>query len=114
MKFVPQPISWDAKDMELDSGTIDCIWNGFTMTGREDQYTWSEPYLKNAQVFVVADSSIKTREDLAGKIVEVQADSSAEAALKEDPDLTGTFAQLQTVPDYNTAVMDLQQGQWTP
>lgn len=110
MKFVPQPISWDAKDMELDSGTIDCIWNGFTMTGREDQYTWSEPYLKNAQVFVVADSSIKTREDLAGKIVEVQADSSAEAALKEDPDLTGTFAQLQTVPDYNTAVMDLQQG----
>ena len=110
MKFVPQPISWDAKDMELDSGTIDCIWNGFTMTGREDQYTWSEPYLKNAQVFVVADSSIKTREDLAGKIVEVQADSSAEAALKEDPDLTGTFAQLQTVPDYNTAVLDLQQG----
>lgn len=110
MKFVPQPIAWDAKDMELDSGTIDCIWNGFTMTGREDAYTWSEPYLKNAQVFVVTDPSIKTRDDLNGKIVEVQADSSAEAALKEDEALTATFAQLQTVPDYNTAIMDLQQG----
>lgn len=110
MKFVPQPIAWDAKDMELDSGTIDCIWNGFTMTGREDAYTWSEPYLKNAQVFVVTDPSIKTRDDLNGKIVEVQTDSSAEAALKEDEALTATFAQLQTVPDYNTAIMDLQQG----
>ena len=39
LEFVPQPINWDAKDMELDSGNIDCIWNGFTMQGREDEYT---------------------------------------------------------------------------
>lgn len=69
MKFVPKPISWDAKDMELSSGGIDCIWNGFTMTGREDKYTWSEPYLNNEQVFVVKkDSGIKTQADLAGRL----------------------------------------------
>ena len=42
LEFVPQPVDWAAKDMELESGNIDCIWNGFTMTGREDDYTWSE------------------------------------------------------------------------
>lgn len=111
MEFVPQPIAWDAKDMELESGTIDCIWNGFTMTGREDGYTWSEPYMDNSQVFVVKkDSGIQTLADLAGKIVEVQTDSSAEAALKEDPDLTNTFSNLQITPDYNTAFMDLEMG----
>ena len=79
-----QPIAWDAKNMELESGNIDCIWNGFTMTGREDEYTWSAPYMENSQVVVVMeDSGIETLADLAGKIVEVQADSSAEAALKE-------------------------------
>lgn len=111
LEFVPQPIDWAAKDMELESGNIDCIWNGFTVTGREDDYTWSEPYMANQQVFVVtAESGIKTLEDLAGKVVEVQAESSAEAALKEDPDLAGTFGTLQTTPDYNTAFMDLQMG----
>ena len=110
-EFVPQPIEWDAKDMELSSGTIDCIWNGFTMTGREDDYTWSEPYMDNSQVFVVSkDSGIATAADLAGKIVEVQADSSAEAALKENTELASTFGTLQTTPDYNTAFMDLQMG----
>lgn len=110
-KLVKQPIDWDAKDMEIDSGTIDCIWNGFTMTGREDEYTWSEPYMENSQVVVVLeDSGIESTADLAGKIVEVQADSSAEAALKEMPELTESFAALQTTPDYNTAFMDLEMG----
>lgn len=111
MEFVPQPIAWDAKDMELNSGTIDCIWNGFTMNGREDDYTWSEPYMDNSQVFVVAsDSGITSFADLAGKIVEVQADSSAETALKDNTELAGTFGTLQTTPDYNTAFMDLEMG----
>ena len=110
-EFVAQPIAWDAKDMELDSGTIDCIWNGFTMNGREDAYTWSEPYMDNSQVFVVAkDSGITTLADLAGKNVEVQIDSSAEAALKENQKLADSFGILQTVPDYNTAFMDLEMG----
>ena len=111
LEYKAQPIAGDSKDMELESGNIDCIWNGFTMTGREDDYTWTEPYMANQQVFVVAnDSDINSQADLAGKIVEVQADSSAEAALKEAPELTATFKELLTTADYNTAFMDLEQG----
>lgn len=111
LEYKAQPIAWDSKDMELESGNIDCIWNGFTITGREDDYTWTIPYMANKQVFVVAnDSDIKSQADLAGKVVEVQADSSAEAALRENQDLANTFGQLLTTPDYNTAFMDLEQG----
>ena len=70
-ELVKKPINWDAKDMELNSGAIDCIWNGFTMNGREDEYTFSIPYVDNSQVIVVAENSgINTPEDLAGKTVE--------------------------------------------
>lgn len=111
LEYKAQLVAWDSKDMELESGNIDCIWNGFTITGREDDYTWTTPYMANKQVFVVAnDSDIKSQADLAGKVVEVQADSSAEAALKENQDLANTFGQLLTTPDYNTAFMDLEQG----
>ena len=111
LEYNAQPVAWDSKDRELESGNIDCIWNGFTITGREDDYTWTTPYMANKQVFVVAnDSDIKSQADLAGKVVEVQADSSAEAALKENQDLANTFGQLLTTPDYNTAFMDLEQG----
>ena len=111
LEYKAQPVAWDSKDMELESGNIDCIWNGFTITGRGDDYTWTTPYMANKQVFVVAnDSDIKSQADLAGKVVEVQADSSAEAALKENQDLANTFGQLLTTPDYNTAFMDLEQG----
>ncbi len=111
LEYKAQPVAWDSKDMELESGNIDCIWNGFTITGREDDYTWTTPYMANKQVFVVAnDSDIKSQADLAGKVVEVQADSSAEAALNENQDLANTFGQLLTTPDYNTAFMDLEQG----
>ena len=111
LEYKAQPVAWDSKDMELESGNIDCIWNGFTITGREDDYTWTTRYMANKQVFVVAnDSDIKSQADLAGKVVEVQADSSAEAALKENQDLANTFGQLLTTPDYNTAFMDLEQG----
>ena len=106
-----QPIAWDAKDMELASGNIDCIWNGFSTKNREDKYTWTKPYMKNDQVFVVrSDSDINSFENLAGKTVEVQIDSSAEAVLKENAELSGTFAKLQTVADFNTGFMDLEMG----
>ena len=108
-----QPIDWDSKDMELDSGTIDCIWNGFTMNGREELYTWTEPYLDNSQVFVVkADSGIETVADLADKIVSVQTDSAAQSALdeEENADLKASFKDLVVVADYNTAFMDLEAG----
>lgn len=111
-KFVAQPIDWDSKDMELNSGSIDCIWNGFTMQGREDAYTWSMPYVDNSQVFVApVDAGIASQADLAGKVVGVQKDSSALAALEGDAaDLAAAFAGLQQYGDYNVAFMDLEQG----
>lgn len=110
--LVKQPIDWEAKDMEIDSGNIDCIWNGFTINTREDEYTWSEPYIDNKQVFVVCvDSGIKSFEDLAGKMVETQVDSSALKALETDQKaLTDTFAALTQIAEYNTAFMDLESG----
>ncbi|MBS7340098.1 MAG: amino acid ABC transporter substrate-binding protein [Lachnospiraceae bacterium] len=111
-ELVKQPIDWDSKDMELSSGSIDCIWNGFTMNGREDAYTWSVPYVDNSQVFVVkSDAGMKAQADLAGKIVGVQKDSSALAALEGDAaELAGTFAELKQYADYNTGFMDLEAG----
>lgn len=110
--LVKQPIDWDAKDSELDSGSIDCIWNGFTINGREDDYTWSEPYIDNKQVIIVkTDSGINSLADLEGKTVETQKDSSALAALEGDQkELADTFETLTQVADYNTAFMDLESG----
>lgn len=112
-ELVKQPIDWDAKDMELSAGTIDCIWNGFTMNGREEDYTFSVPYVDNSQVFVVAaDSGIAGKADLAGKVVGVQKESSALAALEDEAnaDLMASFATLNQYADYNTAFMDLEAG----
>ena len=115
-ELVKQPIDWNAKDMELESGSIDCIWNGFTMNGREEQYTWSEPYVDNSQVIVVAaDGGITCKADLAGKVVAVQKDSSALKALNDEENaeniaLRDSFAELIEYGNYNTAFMDLEQG----
>lgn len=112
-KIVLQPIDWDAKDMELESGTIDCIWNGFTINGREDQYTWTDPYMDNSQVFVVRTAdNINSTADLAGKTIEVQKDSAAMTALQDDDhkNLLNSFGAFQTIGDYNTAFMDLESG----
>ena len=108
-----KPIDWDAKDAELDAGTINCIWNGFTINGREDKYTWTCPYVDNTLVFMVkAASPIQTPADLKGKVVEVQADSSGLAAISEEDkkDLKDSFAKLITVPNYNNASMELETG----
>ena len=115
-ELVKKPINWDAKDMELESGTIDCIWNGFTMNGREDDYTFSKPYVDNSQVVVVRKDEISDLADLKGKSVEVQKESSAEAALigedasEENKALAESFGELVSVADYNTALIDLESG----
>ena len=112
-ELVKKPINWDSKDMELNSGNIDCIWNGFTINGREDDYTWSDPYLNNEQVMVVtSDSGIETLADLAGKNVVVQAASAALDALnsEDNKELTDSFASLTENPDYNTAFMNIDSG----
>ncbi len=111
MEFVAQPISWDAKDQELASGNIDCVWNGFTMNNREDKYTWTTPYMNNDQIVLVkSDSGIVTLADLAGKIVCVQKDSSGLAALNDNKDLLNSFEKLVQVDSYQNARMELESG----
>lgn len=111
---VLQPIDWDSKDMELESGTIDCIWNGFSLTPeREDQYAWSVTYVDNKQVIVVkAESLIGTLDELEGLDVAVQAGSAALEALNADDcaEWTASFGSLSEVTDYNTAFMNLEAG----
>ena len=115
-ELVKTPIDWDSKDAELNSETIDCIWNGFTMNGREDDYTWTPAYINNTQVFAVnKNSGIKKAVDLAGKNVLVQADSSALAALQDEENtdikaLADSFGSLTQVPDYESALMELEAG----
>lgn len=112
--YTPNAISWDAKDAMLSGGQITCIWNGFTIEGREDGYTFTDPYMENRQVVVVrADSDIKALSDLAGKNVITQADSAAYDLLATDgaqAELGASFAQLQTIGEYNTAFMMLDNG----
>lgn len=112
-ELVKQPIDWDAKDMELTSGSIDCIWNGFTINGREDDYTWTQAYVNNSQVFVVATASgTVDKAGLAGKVIAVQKDSSALSAInsEENADLKASFKEIIEFADYNTAFMELEMG----
>ena len=113
-ELVKTPIEWASKDMELNSGSIDCIWNGFTIDGREDDYTWSVPYVDNSQVVVVAEGSgIEALADLAGKTVGVQAASAALAVLEDEEgqkELGDSFGTLQQFGDYNTAFAELEAG----
>ncbi len=115
--LVKRPILWDSKDSELETGAISCIWNGFTMNGREDLYTWSTPYVDNSQVVIVrSNSGIEKLKDLAGKVLVVQADSSALAALEgdnatdENKALAASLKDLQQVENYNSAFMNLESG----
>ena len=113
--FVANPINWDSKDMELNSGSIDCIWNGFTMQGRENGYTWSRAYVDNSQVVLVkVGSPVKKLADLAGKVVGVQTDTPVQKALSKDGDkyesLGKTLKDLVVVPNYNQAVNELNAG----
>lgn len=115
-ELVKHPIDWESRDTELSEGTIDCIWSGFTMNGREDQYTWSSPYIDNSQVFVVAtDSGITTFTDLAGAAVGVQSNSSALSALNDEevPEnitLRDSFGSLTEYADNKAAFMGLETG----
>ena len=114
--FEAKPIDWNSKDLELESGNINCIWNGFTIESREDQYQFSKPYMLNEQVVLVkADSGIKALADLAGKKVITQAGAPPEALLGPEGDMADLGASfdggaIQTIPDYNSAIMQLDSG----
>ena len=115
--LIKQPIDWNAKDMELQAGNIDCIWNGFSINGREDKYTWSVPYINNSQAVVVkSNSGIENLDDLENKVVAVQNGSSAFALFKgenlEEKNilLAKKFKDLVLVEDYNNAFLNLESG----
>jgi polar amino acid transport system substrate-binding protein len=112
VELVLQPIDWNAKEQELATGEIDCIWNGFTITEeRKQALTFTKPYLKNAQVVVVKSNSPVTRlADLAGKTAGLQAGSSSVEALDETPDLKARLKNVIEYKDYLTALMDLDVG----
>lgn len=110
-EYIAKPIDWASKDMELSSGTIDCIWNGFSLTPeRTDQYAWSTPYVNNQQVIVVPTASgITSLEELAGLNVVVQGSSASDEAFKSEElqDWVATFGSLTPDPDYNTSFLKL-------
>ncbi len=108
------PFNWDAKDAELNAGSCDCIWSGFTVNGREDDYLWSKPYSDNTQMIMVnKNSGIETLADLAGKIVGVQTSTSAYDLLNDEEgqaELCKTFASLEVYETYTIAFNDLKAG----
>lgn len=104
-----QPIDWKAKESELSSGRIDLIWNGYTITEeRKGKVLFTKPYLENAQVVVtLADSDINEIGDLAGKVVGLQALSSAADALESNP-IKSDIGTISEFPDNVLALSDLK------
>ena len=82
-------INWDTKVVELDAKSIDCIWNGMTLTGDIMANTaTTKAYAKNAQVVVVKDGTdYSSTADLVGKTVVAEAGSAGEAAIEGDENL---------------------------
>ncbi len=112
VKLKLQPINWDTKEQELNTGNIDCIWNGFTITKeRKENILFSDPYMNNQQVLVVlADSKFNTLADLKDKSVALQAASSAADALKSKADFKATLKEVVELKDNNLCLMDLKTG----
>ena len=110
MEVVFQPISWASKEQELNSGNIDCIWNGFAYNPeREKVMTLSRKYLKGEMYFMLkGDSNIKTQDELVGKKIGVQSGSVQEADLEKSE--LGKQSQIISYTDFLTACMDLEMG----
>lgn len=100
-----QPIDWNAKESELNSGRIDLIWNGYTITEeRKKKVLFTKPYLKNAQVVAVLDKSeIQKLDDLSGKVIGLQAQSSAADALNA----SAIKDQVKSVSEFKDNVLAL-------
>lgn len=114
VSFKAQPIDWDAKEMELETGKIDCIWNGFTITEeRKNALSFSFAYLNNEQVLVVRkDSGIKKLADMKGKTLGIQSGSSAQDAVDEEENkaFKAGLANIVAFKDNITALNDLKIG----
>lgn len=107
-----QPIDWTMKETELNSGNIDLIWNGYTITDeRKEKVNFTTPYLENSQLIItLADSEVNTKSDLAGKNVAVQAESSALDAVNAEPDFVASVNEIVEFSTNNEAFMDLEAG----
>jgi polar amino acid transport system substrate-binding protein len=112
VELVLQPIDWNAKEQELNTGEIDCIWNGFTITEeRKQNLNFTPPYLKNAQVIVVRqDSPVQALKDLAGKTAGTQTGSSSIDAIDNAPEFKAGLKEVIEYKDFLTALMDLDVG----
>ncbi|WP_071395675.1 amino acid ABC transporter substrate-binding protein [Bacillus tuaregi] len=106
-----QPIDWTTKETELNSGRIDLIWNGYTVTDeRKEKVLFTKPYLKNSQVVaVLADSDVATIDDLEGKQIGIQSFSSAVDALNAHP-INEKIAGLTEFKTNVLALKDLENG----
>lgn len=109
-----KPIDWNSKEVELNSKKIDAIWNGLTITEeRKEKIGFTNPYLENKQIIVVpANSQIKSKKDLAGKVVGAQEGSSSVDAVNKDQATLNSFKnkQLKLYPDNVTALLDVKAG----
>ena len=112
VKFKAQPIDWDAKEVELETGKIDCIWNGFTITeDRKAALSMTFAYLDNEQVLVVRQNgAIQTLDDMKGRVVGYQSGSSAQEAIDENPAFKNTLADIIAFKENITALNDLKVG----
>lgn len=107
-----KPIDWSAKEAELSGKRVDALWNGLTITEeRKQNILFTAPYMENHQIIVVpANSAIKGKADLAGKVVGAQEGSSAVDAVKKDDAVFKSFKEFKTFGDNVTALMDLSTG----
>ena len=104
-----QPIEWSTKEMELNTGSVDCLWNGLSIDDeRKQAMDLSEPYMTNRMVLVVLnDSEYTDQTSLAGKTIGVQNGSTAENIL-EDSDFSKTLGNTIGFKDNVTAFMELE------
>jgi len=109
-----QAIDWSLKESELNNGNIDVIFNGYTITdARKEKVNFSDPYLDNRQIIItMATSDIKTKADLAGKVVSVQKESSAYDAVTSDGGVVAKLkdGQLITFDSNLELFLDLEAG----
>lgn len=107
------PIDWTMKETELNTGKIDIIWNGYTISDeRKEKVNFTPAYLENRQVILVkAGSPLVTKADIAGKTIAVQAGSSAVDAIKSDAATYETIKDSITeYSDNNAVLMEITAG----
>ena len=108
-----QPIDWDMKETELQNGTIDAIWNGYSATDeRREKVAFTIPYMENQQVLVSKKSqNIQSVSDMTGKVLGVQAGSSGYLDFEAQPDILKNIVKDQKANQYQSfteALIDLQ------